>query len=444
MVPRLTHQSRPALMGIVLQIAATVMVSVSCLAAHERGVLVPRLPEPAEALLEMSEMGVLATCPTNQVEILTNVRTRGEIRRLVSFLGHSDQRVNEVALQLLTRMPQGAGTWSSPELWEAWLGKLERTLNIRRDTPRVGGWNSTEDVLFDILRTRSTYSPLSRMQSWNRPRFEAAKRLVSYVRHPDRRVRSAAVSTFSFLTPGQVGSADCLEVAEQWLTYLEQSVPKQIYLEPPEDGPSWQSDVDRRLTDETQRNEICDLLTEMLGMEPKSKLLRGTFLGNDKLVRRELARRLVSFARHTDKRVSYSALELLKGLEPNLIAEPDAPEAWERWLTIEESSRPVEHPQWTFQGTAIGDVFHDIIHIRLQLKPMFISDLLNEPSRRARIRRLVMYLRHPNRNVRTAAYKVLRALQEQQPGGPDSADLWEDWFNSKLQGFRRSDILNRE
>lgn len=127
---------------------------------------------------------------------------------------------------------------------------------------------------------------------------------------------------------------------------------------------------------------------------------------------------LEAYLTHTDDRVRRAAIDLLA------IHRTPLPRT------------PGEHPQWQNENaplrelkdrpTATEDVLFDIIQIRTHVPRQPKEMLARNAQHFGVLKRLVHYLRHPNRNVRRASYKTLIGIQGDCP--IHSAEVWEKWL----------------
>jgi hypothetical protein len=150
--------------------------------------------------------------------------------RLVGFLRHPDKRVQKAAFDLLNIFERnGPGTNAPPEAWEEWHRGLKQSLNIQEPKWNSKGLKPTDEILLEILEIRAQY-PIRPTQLFVRdtPHHNALKRLVGYLRHPDRRVSVSANSTLLSIQHDRPGGIDEPERWEEWLKNLETSasVPK--------------------------------------------------------------------------------------------------------------------------------------------------------------------------------------------------------------------------
>jgi len=149
-----------------------------------------------------------------------------QVRRLVGFTRHPDERVQTAARNVLALLEPGADLSISPEHWEKWLARLDGATNSVAANSAVQG--TPEDVLSDLVWIRTHIKPRPKLALAAGPKSLAAlKRTVGYLKNPDRRLRTAAYVTLIGLQEDCFGGPDSADAWETWLTDLEQRVKDQ-------------------------------------------------------------------------------------------------------------------------------------------------------------------------------------------------------------------------
>lgn len=239
-------------------------------------------------------------------------------------------------------------------------------------------------------------------------------------------------------------SRSLLLIAVPWIILTQPGIALQtrggsIEAEPPENSKPRSTRNAQLLNEEPPR--AVDALFEIVNvLNPhySSNVTSSEILKNPE--RRDVIKRLVRFLRHPDERVRLAAFDTLTAIQPDRPGQADSPEAWEKWLQGRTDLLGIEEPVWIVVGWKPSeDIIFDIIKIRTRfpMKPKIW--ILREPDRHEAFKRLIAYLRHPDRGVRSAAYMTIIGLQEDCPGGPDNPAVWEIWIENLAKAARAQD-----
>ena len=140
------------------------------------------------------------------------------------------------------------------------------------------------------------------------------------LKHPDKRVRTAAFDTLVALQPDRPGGPDAPEAWERWLKRNEDLLGGE---EPIWITVGWASPEDI----------LFDIVEVRAKFAPAPKAWILTDQG-----RHEAVRRLVRYLRHPNQRIRSAAFSTLIRLQEDCPGSPDTPDVWESWLKVLEGS----------------------------------------------------------------------------------------------------------
>jgi hypothetical protein len=282
----------------------------------------------------------------NTIEVLGERPSHEAISRMVNYLRHPDRRVRESAASTLTPLKQvRPGGLDEPELWEAWLRRLERQLALpevihrpRNSTEFKASSQSAETALMQMLSIhgqfwwrndlgkKATISGLM-MSHYYRNKVGVLVRLLS---HSDKRVRQAAfnflTAVFSAVQLEPPAGIDDVQAWESWLDSNEKAYPlvaSQVWI----------------VKEDAQPKE--DVLWDIVATRTRiARRVKRELIDNP--VSREAIRRLATYLSHPELVCRVAAdvtLHHMISFGPDERRPKSDRKDWERWLQAMESER---------------------------------------------------------------------------------------------------------
>jgi hypothetical protein len=236
----------------------------------------------------------------------------------------------------------------------------------------------------------------------------ALVRLIHYLRNPQRSIRVAAFNALTDIQIGCPGTPDEPQLWEKWLEDVANASPPRSPLpaRPMSTGDAAKGILKAphrsysRVTDSTEIAKHPALLADF--------------------------KSLIELLHHTNATVRKVAFDTMTSLQPDRPGTVDDVIAWEDWFhSIERLAKPTKEVKGD-NSVPTDDAVADIVWIRVNVPWTSKSKLARDKVGREALQRLVSYLSHNDKSVRSAADRTLRNLQEDN--SPRTVEDWQKWL----------------